>query len=506
MSSPTRDLCGCGTCCFLLLLMGPGANMRKTYFVYVFVLLFLPNVARAQSPIRYRLQYAAPGDCCVHVQLVFAEPLPAPITLVMPRTYPGGYEQILYDAYVDKISAFDSAGKAIGVIRDEGPRWNAGKAGETVERIEYQIDVARMESQILSSVEASKVRPGYVGLLGYSIFAFVDGLEDRPINLVVNVPEGWPVLTTLAPKVPAPTTTTHAEAPDYYSLADSQILIGPELQLRRFEGKIPLILAVYSEAAVDLDAEGALAHQALEEVQAYFGDTPIPQYTVQLEFFKPLPGHDYNFSQEHVNSGTFSFSLDRRLNTPLTRERRESILGNYAHHIAHSWIPKRAYGTGYRPFTWELAPVIDTIWFNEGFGRYAGIEAVANGMAPAEAAAFRDGQLSRLRKILDSAPVFIKKMPLDVLSREASFLYALDFRTGKNIFARGALMAAEMDDRIRAKTNGEKSLRDALRALLAWSEKNHRAFQLEEMMQVFTQATGVDVRDILKRWQEPPTK
>ena len=67
-------------------------------------------------------------------------------------------------------------------------------------------------------------------------------------------------------------------------------------------------------------------------------------------------------------------------------------------------------------------------------------------------------------------------------------------------------MAAEMDDRIRAKTNGEKSLRDALRALLAWSEKNHRAFQLEEMMQVFTQATRVDVRDILKRWQEPPTK
>jgi predicted metalloprotease with PDZ domain len=483
------------------------ADMRKIYFVYALILLFLPKVARAQTPINYRLQYAAPGDCCIHIQMVFAEPLPAPITLVLPRTYPGGYEQILYDAYVDKVSAFGAAGKPIELTRGkDGPRWNVGKTGETVERIEYQVDVARMESQILSSVETSKVRRGYVGLLGYSVFAYVDGLEDRAINLVVNVPEGWPVLTTLAPKVPAPTTTAHAEAPDYYTLADAQILMGPELQLRRFDGKIPLILAVYSEAAVDLDAQGALAHQALDEVQAYFGDTPIPQYTVQLEFFKPLPGHDYNFSQEHIDSGTFSFSVDRRLNAPLTRERRESILGNYAHHIAHSWIPKRAYGTGYRPFTWELAPVIDTIWFNEGFARYAAIESVGIGMAPAEAAAFRDGQLSRLRKILDNAPVFIKKMPLDVLSREASFLYAVDFRTGKNIFARGALMAAEMDDRIRAKTNGEKSLRDALRALLAWSEKNQRAFQLEEMMQVFTQSTGVDVRDILIRWQEPPAK
>ena len=474
---------------------------------FIFILAVLPFIARAQAPINYRLQYAALGDCCVHIQMIFTERLPAPITLVIPRTFPGGYEQILYDAYVDKVSAFGAAGKAIDVKRaQDGPRWDVGKAGETVERIEYQVDVARMESGILSSVNTSKVRRGYVGLLGYSIFGFVDGLEDRAINLIVNVPEGWPVLTTLAPKVPAPITAMHAQAPDYYTLADSQILMGPELQLRRLEGKIPLVLAVYSEAAVDLDAEGALAHQALDEVQAYFGDMPISQYTVQLEFFKPLPGHDYNFSQEHVDSGTFSFSVDRRLNTPLTRERQESLLGNYAHHMAHSWIPKRAYGTGYRPFTWELAPVIDTIWFNEGFGRYVGIEAVAGGMAPAEAAAFRDVQLSRLRKILDDAPVFIKKMPLDVLSREASFLYAVDFRTGKNIFSRGALMAAEMDDRIRAKTNGEKSLRDALRALLAWSDKNHRAFQLEEMMQVFTQSTGVDARDILKRWQEPLAK
>jgi predicted metalloprotease with PDZ domain len=82
----------------------------------------------------------------------------------------------------------------------------------------------------------------------------------------------------------------------------------------------------------------------------------------------------------------------------------------------------------------------------------------------------------------------------------------VDFRTGKNVFARGALMAAEMDDRIRSKTNGEKSLRDALRALLVWSSKNHRAFQLEEMMQIFSDATSVDVRDILKRWEEPRSK
>jgi predicted metalloprotease with PDZ domain len=150
-----------------------------------------------------------------------------------------------------------------------------------------------------------------------------------------------------------------------------------------------------------------------------------------------------------------------------------------------------------------LAPVIDTIWFNEGFGRYAGIMAVANGMPAAEAMKLREEELAWMRGVVDEAPPFIKKMPLETLSREASFLYAVDFRLGKNIFSRGALMAAEMDNHIREKTHGEKSLRDALRALLVWSEKNRRAFEVDEMMRVFSEATSVDVRDIYERWREP---
>jgi hypothetical protein len=106
---------------------------------------------------------------------------------------------------------------------------------------------------------------------------------------------------------------------------------------------------------------------------------------------------------------------------------------------------------------------------------------------------------------VDSAPPFLRKMPLDVLSREASFLYASDFRTGKNIFARGALMAADMDDRIRNETAGKKSLRDALQALLAWSAQPHRVFRTEELTEIFLAATGVDVQDILNRWMNSPT-
>ena len=71
------------------------------------------------------------------------------------------------------------------------------------------------------------------------------------------------------------------------------------------------------------------------------------------------------------------------------------------------------------------------------------------------------------------------------------------------LFSRGALMAAEMDDAIRVQSNGEKSLRDALRHLLEWSALNRRAFHIEELSEIFREATGVNVKAILERDLQP---
>jgi predicted metalloprotease with PDZ domain len=478
--------------------------MRKLICLSIF--LVLPLSIRAQASLTYQVNYAAPGSTHVRITLILAEPIQTPVSFVMPRTYPGGYEQIPYDSFVEQIQAFSPDEKPLSLVREEyGPRWTIGDKGARLTRIEYEVDIARMENRTLSSVETSKARPGYVGLLGYSVFGFIDGLEESKINLHIAAPNSWPILTTLNPQIPAPTSTAEATAPNYYALADSQILLGPNLHILQFPGKISLILAVYSEATEDLQLEGQLARQALDRVQAYFADTPFRQYTVQLELLRPLPDHDYGFSQEHLDSGTFSLSTSRAITPQSSQQARDTNLFNYAHHMAHSWIPKRAYGTGYQPFTWELTPVIDTIWFNEGFARYAAIEAIAQGLPPQEAAAFRARHLARLREIVDSAPPFLRHMPLDVLSREASFVYATDFRTGMNVFARGALMAAEMDDEIRAKSANKKSLQDALQALLAWNAQYHRAFQIQEMLEIFHTATSVDVQDILNRWMHPPT-
>jgi len=470
-------------------------------FALTLAALLLPCFAEAQQMIHYRLEYSPRSGSRVHVSLTPSEPVRAPASFVMPRNYPGGYNLVLYDSFLEDIHATSANGKTIGVQKDEfGPRWRIGESGDSFAAIEYWIDLRRMEQELHSAVDSSKARPGYLGILGYSVFGYLDGLQDKQVDLRVDAAQDWSILTSLSPALPAPKGKASAKAPNYYALADSQVLAGPDLQLRFLPGKIPLILAVYAEGEDDVALEGRVAREALDKVQAYFGDVPFPQYTVQLELLHPLEGHEYDFSQEHLDSGTFSLSATEAITARSIARRRSVALFNYAHHIAHCWIPKRAYGVGYLPFNWEMPPVIDTVWFNEGFARYAAIEALVEGMSETDGEAFRSRQLATLRMVVDNAHDSIRQMPLLVLSREASFMYSLDFRIGRNAYARGALMAAEIDDRIRVKTNGTKSLRDALRFLLRWTQQNQRPFEVEELPKIFAEATGVDVHDIFIRW------
>jgi predicted metalloprotease with PDZ domain len=467
--------------------------------------LLVPTSILAQEPLAYRVEYSLSKPSEIHVTLRVAAGAVAPLTLVMPRTVPGGYAQRPYDPFVENVHAFSPAGKELDVQRENpGPRWKIAKSGERVERVEYDVNVSRMEREVFAASDASKVRDGYAGLLGYSIFAYLEGHKEQPIKLEVAGPTDWPLFSTLAPEVPANLGSLTTKAPDYYALADSQIVMGPKLQLRRIDGSVPLFLAVYAECDEDLAEEGALARDALDKVIAYFEKPPFSNYTVQLELLRPLSErHEYGFSMEHLESGTFYFEIKQAITAKSDSRFREARRFNYAHHMAHSWIPKHAYGVGYLPFEWEMAPIIDTIWFNEGFARYAAIEALAEAMQEKESQDYRRQQLDRLRGNVDGAPPFIRKMSLADLSRAGSFLYSDDFRVGMNLFSRGALMAAEMDDFIRLQTQGKKSLRDALRYLLDWSERNHRAFRTEELPAIFRDGTGVDTRNILDRWLQP---
>ncbi len=443
--------------------------------------------------VRYRLIYFAPRSASVHVRIDLPGSTAVPRTLLIPRAVPMGYSEEPYDQFVSNVAAFDATGKPLAVTRAEGPRWRVGTAA----RVEYDVDLARMEQAIQSATDTSRVRANYVSLLGYSVFGFLEGTEDLPVDLAVEAPSGWSAFSTLAPAGGA------LRAENFYALADSQTILGPGLRLVHVhyprESDTPLTLALYSEAPIDQTRLERFAGQAMVAMAEYFDGprpAPFPHFTVFLEFLKPLSEHhSYGFGMEHLES--FHAAMDAADADPASLSDAR-LRYHIAHHIAHAWIPKRCYGEGYFPFTWDRAPRIDTIWFSEGFAQYAAIAALAPDQGQREEMLDR-----RFRSVLRESPPDLRRMPLRELSLLASTQYAADFRIGRLTFSRGGLMAADMDDRIRAETHGEKSLRDALRQLIAWSAQNRRAFRIEDLPVRFREATGVDTRDILDRWLAP---
>ena len=329
-----------------------------------------PQVAaQPASPVAYRLVYPASGAAAVQVTVSLETPLPHGGVLVMPRAVPMGYGEQAYDAYVSDLRATAADGRAVTVERQEGPRWRLGDGASTVT---YSVDVRRMEAEVYSSADASKVRAGYAGLLGYSVFAYVEGHEGRGATLDIQGPPGWPVMSTLAPR--GGTSSLSVRAADFYALADSQIVMGPSVAVVEIpEAGVPLRLLMYAEGPVDTARVARVAATAFARVARYFGVVPFGHYTILQELLTPLsPRHDYNFSMEHLDSMTSTLAVDRALTARSTDSDEIRFQFNLAHHIAHAWVPKRASGAGYFPFQWELAPLIDTIWFAEGFGQYRG--------------------------------------------------------------------------------------------------------------------------------------
>ncbi len=431
--------------------------------------------------------------------------VPGPQVLVIPRAIPMGYGEQPFDRFVSGVQAYDANDRTLPVTREDGPRWQVGDVEAAVARITYDVTIRQMEQEIYSAADTSKVRAGYLSLLGYSIFGYLEGFKDRPIQLTIRVPGDWPVMTTLAPQCPPPTGRTQGEALNFYGLADSQIVAGPSLSVKKLDSTVPLFLALYAEGDVDAEIMGGLAEKAMAQVLDYFGNAPFSHYTVHQELLRPLSErHSYGFSMEHLDSATFYLSDDRGITSSSQQRELDRTSYNFAHHFAHAWIPKRAYNKGYFPFTWELAPVLDTIWFSEGFPQYAAIEAIADTLPEEEGLEYRERMLQmRFRRNLETAPLFIRQMSAIELSRVASTRYSEDFRTGRNVFSRGGLMAAAMDALIREKSGDTKRLRDGLRYLMEWSRKNQRPFTIEELPAIFKKATGVDTSDVLDRWLKP---
>jgi predicted metalloprotease with PDZ domain len=465
-----------------------------------FLTLALTLLAALVSPaqVRYTLSYLDSTSGKVQISIQPDMPLTKSIVFIMPRSVPGNYGVTKYDGFIRNVLAENSAGATRPLMKDEdgAPRWSLNDSGFIVNRLTYEVDIKKMEAQLHAASDKSLLRPGFAGLLNYSVFGWIDGYDRRPVRCSIHTFSSWPIFSTITPNASPTSGNLEFETSDYYTLADAQTFIGPRFRVKEYKALVPLFIADYSETKeADLDNYAWMETHSMEILKGYFGELPFPHYTALFRETIPLPDDDPgNFAMEHLQSSTFFGDTSRIVTSTMTEAQLWRRMPSYLHHMAHAFIPLRCFGDTYRPYVLEIPPVINNIWFNEGFMWYIVADTLKT-----------KSMIDRFRNSVYNGAPAIRQMTLQQLSQIASTQYAEDFRLGEAIFSRGALMALEINDYVRSQTGGKASMRTIYRYLYDWSRRNGRPFTLQEFPDLLKSATGVDVSAIYNKWQAPIT-
>ena len=450
---------------------------------------------KGSAQVRYTVTYTDSASALIHIKIEPPTPIRDTLSLVMPRSIPGAYSISTYDAFVEQVFAITASGEKIKMLKDENdaPRWICENAQKPIVRVEYAVNLGKME-RVLSTSNASVIRHGFVGLLNYSILGWIEGTEKQAVECTVRTFGDWQIFTTNQPTTNLLRGVLNFKTENYYTLADGQIYMGTAFQVKEFKGLVPLFVASYCETGNEyLEDYGTQGINSLKILKDYFDDIPFPHYSIMLLKAVPLEaGNAPQLAMEHLQSSTFFGDTSRTRKAPMRSEILIKSMTSYLHHMAHSYIPMRCYGDNYRPYVLETPAIINNIWFNEGFMWFLAYDALKVDM-----------MYDVFTTHTYHTAAHIQKMNLQYLSQIGSTMYGTDFRIGRAIYARGALMAIDMNKYLLEKSGGKKSMKDVLRYLYNWSKQQNRPFSLEEFPQLINQACDIDLSKIYKKWQLP---
>jgi predicted metalloprotease with PDZ domain len=458
-------------------------------------LLFAISTA-STAQLNYRLSYKDSTSAVIKVSIQTNGAMTAPVSFVMPRSIPGHYSSgAVYDKFIMNIYAINDKGERTAMRKDpnDAPRWYYNDTGKLVSRIEYEVNLKKME-RTLTAGDASITRAGFAGIHNYSVFGWIDGTENQAVQCTVETFDQWPIFTTIQPSASMKKGSLNFETKNYYELADGQTFIGPAFRVKEFKGIVPLFIASYCETEDEfLDDYGLQGTESMSMLNDYFGELPFQHYSIMLRKALPIePGSAPALAMEHLQSATFFGDTSGIRRSKMSPADVTRTMATYLHHMSHAFIPLRCYGDNYLPHVMEIPAIMNNIWFNEGFMWFFAYDQLKLEMM----------KTGFYNSVYNTSPI-IKKMSLQQLSQTASTLYGADFRIGRAVFSRGALMAIEMNNYLKEQSQGKKSMKDVLRWMYNWSKENKRAYTMEEFPMLISKACGIDLGGIYKKWQLP---
>lgn len=442
------------------------------------VTAFLEAAPRVE-PAVYTVRFPAPADHLASIEATFPTGGQASIEIMLPIWSPGYYKVEDYAAQVRDLTARTTSGRALAVERIPPNRWRIATGGAERIVVSYGLLCTRY------FVTTNWVSPELAVLNGPATFVTPAGDGARPREVIVEAPNAWPVVATGLEEVDASGTSgSHRfRADDYDALLDAPIVAG-DLDVHPFEvAGVPHLL-VDAGAPEGWDGEKVARdlRRIVQQTLPLWGELPYRKYVFLNVFWRGGGG------LEHASSTLLTTNPDRITGGNGYR----GWLSFAGHEYVHALNVKRLRPVELGPFDYEDPPRTRSLWLAEGVTSYLADLAVARaGLAG------RDGFLrstSGAIRALQSSPgrlqQTVEQSSLEVWTNSNSGVGA-DAST-VSYYVKGQVLGFLLDARVRAATDGRRSLDDVMHAAYA-RYGGERGYTPEEFRAVASEVAGTDL-------------
>lgn len=378
------------------------------------------------------------------------------IRLQMAVWSPGDYHIMDHAQYVREVSASpDSSAKhsatGLPLTHPDPNTWQVLTEGRSALTVTYTLP-STPPGYFSENV---RVESTYAFYNGPATYMYVVGHKGDPATVRVSLPSGWK--NSYAPLPRAGSQPNAYSAPDFDTLADSPLVAG-DFVTREFSavGRPHTIVFCGKHEGTDYDHFEPTLRKIVEEENRLMGGPPYERYA----FFLDIGGRGGGL--EHLNSNRIAWGRGFRP---------ESAASMFAHEFFHLWNVKRIRPEVLGPFDYVNPPKTRNLWFSEGVTDYYADMSVyraglmrSDGVLNADERLYRlwTSQISGYQNNPNRRKVTADESSLRVWEANNSSGYG-----GLSYYQKGKLIGLCLDLKLRAATNGRKSLDDVMRDMMA---------------------------------------
>ncbi len=443
--------------------------------------------------IRYQITSRNPNSHYFDVSICIDKPDPAGQQLRLPNWIPGSYMIRDFARNLLDLRAYDQAGE-LAIEQIDKSNWRvAACSGEL--SVEYKV-YAKDLSVRAAHLDHSR---GYYN--GSSVFVEILGQGGKPCEVLIEKPGAtccvdWKLATSLKRKQAEAYGFGLYEALDYDDLIDHPVEMSAFTRITFQACGVPHDIILTGRFECDQARLAADLKTICEHHIRFFGE-PAPMDYYQFQVM--VVGEGYGGLEHRASTSLIASraSLPKPGQTGVDDDYRD-FLGLCSHEYFHTWNVKRIKPEVYRPYDLQREVYSDLLWAFEGItSYYDDLGLLRSGLIET------DSYLELLAQTMTRVQRGLGRCRQS--AAESSFnawtkFYKQDENAANAIvsyYAKGCLIAACLDLKMRELTDGQKSLDDVMRRLWQDYREQGKGVEPDGIQKLVSELTGIDLESFL---------